>query len=325
MNVRLKKIGLCFYFLLFAFTGWLFPSCQKEIQIDLPAHIPKIVVDGKIEPGVPPYIILTNNMTYFGPADINSVQNSFIHNASVTVSDGINTVGLTEYCSKSLPDSLLRLFAAFTGVDTLRLKIFNYCLYTSLNPVIFGQVGRSYALNIISDGKTITSTTPILQPLPLDSVWFKYEKLNAKGDTLGYIWAHATDPGSEYNAYRWLAKRNGKDFSFIAPSGAASDDKYYNGQSFDFSYSRGSVQNTKKEDDFNEEKGYYKKGDTVVVKFCTIDHIAYNFYRSLDIIVNNNGNPFASPSSVESNIFPRESALGNWCGYGVATHTVVCK
>ena len=133
----------------------LFTSCQKEIQVELPAPVSKIVVDGKIEPGVPPYVILTNNMPYFGPTDINSIQNSFVHNASVTVSDGANTVALTEYCSQSLPDSLLPLVAAFTGIDTLTLKNFNYCLYTSLNPAIFGQVGKSYSLNIVTGSKLI--------------------------------------------------------------------------------------------------------------------------------------------------------------------------
>lgn len=303
----------------------LLPACQKEIEVELPEIAAKIVVDGKIEPGVPPYVILTYNMPYFGPADINSIQNSFVHNAVITVSDGTNTVTLTEYCSQSLPDSLLPLVASFTGVDTFSLQNFNYCIYTTLNPAIFGQFGKTYSLNVAVDGKKLTASTPILPAVPLDSLWFRYEKLNAEGDTLGFIWAHANEPGNEYNAYRWLAKRNGKDFSFIAPPGAATNDKYYNGQSFDFAYSRGHVQNSQAEDDHNEEHGYFKAGDTVVVKFCSIDHAVYSFYRSLDIVINNDGNPFASPSSVESNVYPQEEALGIWCGYGVATHTVICK
>jgi len=325
MSIRINKIVLSSYLWLITCGLVLLSSCQKEIEVELPKLVTKIVVEGKIEPGIPPYVILTNNMPYFGTADLTSIQNLFVHNAVITVSDGVSTVHLTEYCSQSLPDSLIPLVAAFTGIDTFTLKNVNYCLYTSLNPVMFGQVGKSYYLNIAVDGKTITSTTSILKPVPLDSVWFKYEKLNAIGDTLGFVWAHLTEPGAEYNAYRWLARRDGKDLSFIAPPGSISDDKYYNGQSFDFAYSRGSARNSMQAEDFNEERGYYKAGDTVIVKFCTIDRAAYNFYRSLDIIVNNNGNPFASPSSVESNVYPREHALGNWCGYGVSTHTVICK
>ncbi len=321
----MSKIILRLAYCLLLVVYCLFTSCEKEIAIDLPVPPPKIVVDGKIEPGTPPYVILTFNRPYFGPADINTIQNSFIHNASVTVSDGSNTVVLSEYCTQSLPDSILPLVASFTGIDTLTLKNFNYCLYTTLNSSIFGQSGKTYSLDIVVDGKIFNSSTSILPAVPLDSVWFRYEKPNATGDSLGFIWAHAIEPGSEHNAYRWLAKRQGKDFSFVAPPGAASDDKYYNGQSFDFVYSRGAVQNSQSADDYNEERGYFKEGDTVIVKFCSIDHAAYSFYRSLDIVVNNNGNPFASPSSVESNILPKGTALGLWCGYGVATHTVVCK
>ncbi len=314
------------YFSILVFAVGLFTtSCQKEIQVDLPTYPPKIVVDGKIEPGVPPYVILTYNMPYFGSTDVNAIQNSFIHNASITVSDGSNTATLVEYCSKSLPDSLLPLIASFTGIDPLTLKNFDYCIYTTLNPALFGQSGKTYTLKILANGKNLTSTTSILPAIPLDTAWIRYEKVNKTGDSLGFMWGHLTEPGNTYNAYRWLTKRNTKDYSFIAPPGAASDDKYYNGQSFDFAYSRGSAQNSDAKDDNNEERGYFKSGDTVVIKFCTIERATYSFYRSLDIILNNNGNPFASPSSVESNIYPKEESLGIWCGYGVATHTVICK
>lgn len=313
----------CFWLL--ASGLWFFSACQKEIEVKIPEADPKIVVDGKIEPGVPPYVILTRNMPYFAPTDINTVQNSFIHNAVITVSDGINTVALTEYCSQSVPDSLLPLVSAFTGLDSASLQTFNYCLYTTFDPLMFGQFGKSYTLKVVVDGKTYTSTTAILPAIPLDTLWCRYEKLNVDGDSLGFIWAHLTEPGNEYNAYRWLAKRNTKDFSFIAPPGAASNDKYYNGESFDFAYSRGAVQNSRAVDDNNEERGYFKQGDTVVVKFCTIDHAVYSFYRSLDIVINNDGNPFASPSSVESNVGPKGEVLGIWAGYGVSTHTVICK
>lgn len=330
LNIRLLKntlfVGLTKwpFFLLLPLLLFI-SACQKEIEVDLPIPAPKIVVEGKIEPGVPPYVILTYNLPYFGNLDINAIQNSFIHDATITVSDGINSVVLTEYCSQSLPDSLLPFMAAFTGVDTFSLKNFNYCVYTTFDPSSFGQIGKTYSLNIIAEGKTLTSNTAILPAVPLDSVWCRYEKANLVGDSLGFVWAHLTEPAAESNAYRWLAKRNNKDFSFVAPPGAALNDKYVNGQSFDFAFSRGAVQNSQAEDDSNEEQGYFKAGDTVVVKFCTIDYAAYNFYRSLDIVLNNDGNPFASPSSVESNVFPKGDALGLWCGYGVSTHTVICK
>src|ERR1041384_883369 len=121
---------------------WLLSACQKEITVDLPEAKQKICVEGKIEPGIPPYVILTHNMPYFGPTDVNALQNMFVHNAIILVSDGTTTDTLHEYCSQSLPDSLLPIVAAFTGVDTASLQTFNYCLYTTFNFALWGVVGK---------------------------------------------------------------------------------------------------------------------------------------------------------------------------------------
>ena|ERR1051326_3305301 len=308
---------------------FVFASCQKEIKVKLPAAKQKICVEGKIEPGIPPYVILTHNVPYFGPTDLNTMQNLFIHNAVVLLSDGTTTDTLHEYCSQSLPDSLLPVVAQFTGVDTASLKNFNYCLYTTFNLSLWGTVGKTYHLTI--DASTaeknyhLTSTTSILTPVPLDSVWYKYIKADHTGDSLGFVYAHLTDPPAEGNCYRWLAMREGKDQSFIAPAGSVFDDKFINGQSFDFAYNRGSVPNSTAPDDNNEEEGYFKIGDTVVVKYCTIDRAAFDFFRQVDVAVYSQGNPFSSPSSVPSNVYPREDALGIWCGYGVFQDTVIFK
>jgi len=45
----------------------------------------------------------------------------------------------------------------------------------------------------------------------------------------------------------------------------------------------------------------------------------------MENLLNSEGNPFASPASVISNVYPREEALGVWAGYGVALDTVVCE
>lgn len=303
----------------------VFNSCQKEITIDLPDAQQKICVDGKIEPGIPPYVILTHNMPYFGITDINAMQNMFVHDAIVLLSNGSITDTLHEYCSQSLPDSLLPIIASFTGVDTASLKSFNYCIYTTFNIALWGTIGATYNLTINAEGKSLTASTSILNPLPLDSVWYQYLKVNKQGDSLGFVYAHLTEPQPEGNSYRWLTMRKGKDQSFLSPPGSAFDDKYVNGQSFDFAYNRGHLQNSQAEDDNNEEHGYFKIGDTVVIKFCTIDNASFKFFRDMDVVLNSEGNPFASPASVQGNVYPRGDALGVWCGYGVYNDTVIFK
>src|ERR1051326_814137 len=290
LNTRLHRFLLLPLLLLLSFS-----SCQKEITVKLPVAKQKICVEGKIEPGIPPYIILTHNVPYFGPTDIQTLQNSFVHGAVIKVSDGSSTVTLNEYCSQSLPDSLLPAVAQFTGVDTALLKSFNYCLYTSFSMI--GKKNTTYNLTIDVEGKTLTSTTKILDPIPLDSTWFKYIRVNNTGDSLGFVYAHLTDPPVEGNCYRWLAMRKHKDQSFVAPPGSVFDDKYINGKSFNFAYERGTTPNSTVPDDNNEERGYFKHGDTVIVKFCTIDRPALDFFRQVDVAIYSQGNPFAAPSS----------------------------
>ena len=82
----MKKI---FLFLIFG-TALLFFACEKEISIDnLPQPTDKIVVEGHIEPGKFPYVILTRNAPYFAPVDSAVLANIVVQNAFVTISDGI--------------------------------------------------------------------------------------------------------------------------------------------------------------------------------------------------------------------------------------------
>jgi len=195
----------------------LLTSCEKEITINIPEPKSKIVVDGRIEQDFPPYVILTHNQAYFN-ADLSDMQEMFIHDAVVKVANGTDTVLLNEFCTNSLPDSLLPLIAAYTGIDPLILQYFHYCIYTTFNPAMLGQVGKTYSLSIETEGKTLTSSTTIFPPVPLDSLWWTLEA----DDTSGYIWSHITEPPQQGDAYRWLAKVIGKDQTYIPPLNAAS-------------------------------------------------------------------------------------------------------
>ena len=51
-------------------------SCRKEIDINLPNNEESIVVQGAIEQGFPPYVILTRNQGYFETIDMCLIVNS---------------------------------------------------------------------------------------------------------------------------------------------------------------------------------------------------------------------------------------------------------
>mgnify|MGYP005703751627 CR=1 FL=1 len=81
--------------------------------------------------------------------------------------------------------------------------------------------------------------------------------------------------------------------------------------------------NSSATDDNNEERGFFKVGDSLVVKFTTIDKESYEFLNLFEIEVANNGNPFASPSTLNTNV--SNGGLGFFVGYGVTYDTLSAK
>ena len=146
----------------------------------------------------------------------------------------------------------------------------------------------------------------------MDSVWFQIQESLPDNDSLGYVWATLNDPDKLNNCYRWFAMRVGKDSSFIAPIGSSFEDQFVNGTTFDFAYNRGSIINSTADDDINDEAGFYKTGDSIIVKWCAVDRTTYEFWRDAEIQISNNGSPFASPSSIKSNV---TGGLGLFASY----------
>lgn len=273
--------------------GLMMVSCRKEINIKLPEYKTKLVVEASIETGQTAQVLLSTSAPYFGNVDLSDPTQFFVKGAFVTVSDGIQTDTLTEL----MPG---------TG-------------YVYIGTKVFGQVGKSYALTIRVDDKIYTGSTSILNPVPLDSLFFKWEQ-----DTLGYCWAHLTEPAGQGNYYRWFAKRYPTDQFFAAPFSSAFDDKFVDGKSFDFGYERPAQPNQQTANAEDDERGWYKVGDTIVVKFCSIGQNEYEFWRSYYSNKSSNGNPFAAPSNIKSTIVGSD-VLGSFCGYGTSFDTLVVK
>ncbi|MFQ5335565.1 MAG: DUF4249 domain-containing protein, partial [Flavobacteriales bacterium] len=288
--------------------------------VDLPDAEPKLVVEGHLEQGVPPYVMLTKTIGYFEPTDISSFEGQFVHDAKVVVTVDGTDYTLDEVCTQDIPPPLLPIVAETIGISVEDLQRINYCAYINFN--LMGEVGKIYRLSIESEGKTYASVTKIPELVPLDTAWFGREG----NDSLGFIYAHMHDPDTLGNAYRWFARRinlgydgQPKDQGFIAPLGSAFDDNFFNGKDFDFGYDRG-MPPGKSETDPGEVDGYYKVGDTIVVKFCSITYDVFKFLRIYEQEIYNNGNPFAAPTTIPTNI--NGGALGLWAGYGVTYDTV---
>jgi hypothetical protein len=296
----------------------LLQACTKDIDIDVPAGEEKIVVEGFIETGQPPIVILTRNKPYFGTNNFSGLSDLIVKNALVTVTANGTPYTLMEICTTNLPDSLLALVAAITGVDSATLATVDYCLYTTFNTAVWGVEGTRYDLKVEAEGKILTSSTVIPNGVALDSIWYKHEEPHTDR---GFCWARLDDPDTLGNAYRWFAMRKGKDYGFLAPFGSAFEDKFINGQSFEFAAVRAHAP----DDDLPENDGYYayfRTGDTIIVKFATIDMPHYQFWRTYETQLVSNGNPFAAPALIKSNI---NGGLGVWGGYAVRYDTTIAQ
>jgi len=308
-------------------------SCEKEITVDLPDAEQKIVVEGTIFPGDFPLVLLSYTQGYFDPTDITSLQNIFVHDADVTISANGNEYALIEFCSSDLSPEELELASAALGVSVESLQSLDLCLYTSFE--LTGAPGTIYTIEIHKDDYHITGSTRIPELVYLDTVYFDIINPDVQ-DTLGILYGELTDPDTVGNAYRWFAKRishypanapdadlrgQQKDRTYIAPFGSVYDDSFFNGLSFEFAYPRGLEANSTKFDDENDERSYFKVGDTVAIRGCTIDRAAFKFIRSLEAQISNQGSPFAIPFNLESNL---EGGIGAFIGYGAVYDTVVC-
>ncbi len=281
------------YIYIIGFIGALMMAgCEKNVTLNLPQPASQLCVDGYVQPNYPAYLFLTHNFAFFGTISAGSIYNNdLIHGAVITVNDGVTT-------------------------DTMIEAIPSLALYAT--PHMRGVSGRTYSLTVKAQGQTLTASTSILPAIPLDSAWFQVQP---GLDSLGYLWAILHDPPTPGNCYRWLVERIGQDTAFIPPYESVFNDAFINGQSFEFFYNRGSWPGSKAKDDTDAEAGYFKKGETCVIEFCTISNASYQFFNQYYYQLNNVGNPFGSPAPVTGNI---NGGLGIWCGYGTAFDTVHC-
>lgn len=305
---------------LMLWIGILLASCTKEITIDIPDSEPKLVVEGHIEPGQPPIIFLSKSTGYFDKTDLNTFNNLLVKDATIIFSNSQLTDTLDLICSNQIPPAFQQQLAELLGVSLQTFTAQNICAYTSLNPLLFGVENENYSIKILYNNEEFNANTSIPQHLALDSSWFMLYGDEAER---GFISVNMSEPAGLGNCYRWMAKRKGKDSRFIAPYGSAFEDKFIDGQTFNFFAARGMEPNSAQEEDNGPDAGYFKTGDTVIIKFCTTDPASYQFYRTFETEAGNLGNPFASPGLIKGNI--SNGALGIWGGYGVWYDTVICK
>lgn len=304
-------------------------SCTKEIQGDLPDPSIKLVVDGSIENGVPPILTLTRTSKVFGDLNINDIGSFFVRNATVWVKDLTNgdSTQLVEYCLQDLPfpDSVKAEVLRNLGILAFDSNaVPNVCIYAVPDIVNYllngtatfvGKEEHEYALLIKSGATTITGTTTIPKVRPINFLSIR-PHASPTNDTLVNVIVNFTVPNTTGNFIRYWTKRNKQPF-FPPLSQSVYDDKLFLGLTIDLPLERGQ-QREGGEGDSRETYGYFWKGDTVELKWASIDAKTYNFFRTLEN--DGSGNPLANQVRVLSTI---EGGIGSFVGYGTHYSKIV--
>ena len=293
-------------------------SCEEAFVPEGVDKTPEIVVEGYIEAGgrpSPPYVIITHDVPFFSQFNANELDGIFVHNANVQVSNGADTVVLTELCLEDLSPEEKELASNFFGVQLNNIA-YNFCIYTDLTFSMEGEIGKTYELIIDVEGHNLNAMTHIPAHVPLDSIAFE-EPAGSLNDTLAQMICEIEDPAGIANYYRYLVDVDGN--GYITPFASVTDDQIFDGDSAFFPLSRPEPRGSDEID--LETFGLYRLGDTISLKWMNVDEAQYRFWYTLEYSINNQG-PFSNYTRVDSNI---EGGLGIWGGISATYYDLIVE
>lgn len=296
----------------------LFVACEKEIDLKVPDPASAYVVEGHIENGLPPYVLLTKNAAFYGNINLSNLSNYFVSGAKITVITETNdSIHLQEYNGallQLLPDSIAIPLAAQFGISITSASEFPpIILYTvALTDTGFvGQIGKRYDLRITIGDKLITAATTIPQPVFFDSLWLKPHPNPALADSFFQVYGRLYDPPAPGTFYRYFTKADNE--AFLINDRSVFDDALVNGGKVEIFIPKGHPIGSIGSTDF-DRSGYWNVGDSVcTIKLAVIDKPHYDFWHTVEANRSSQGNPFGSAVYVRSNVV---GAYGVWGGYG---------
>lgn len=284
-------------------------SCQKEIEVDIPDYDRKIVIEGRIENGSPAMVIVSRSVNYFAPLNLETLMNDvFIKDAVVTVScDGVSEQ------LRLMPWLDSPIYFAYVG-DTTSASC------------IKGEPGKRYDLRVEIGDKVYTSSTTIVEPFHLDSVWLAFAN---EQDTMPTTRIQLTDRPETHDYYMFQLKVHGKrlhDRLWVTSFPVAFDDATFNGQTVNYEILRANPSSLFESTMTDEEKDEfyrvtYRKGDTIYMKTSILDYEGFLYWSAMTYEISVGQNPFMSPAPVPCNI-EGENVIGNWCGFASTIDTI---
>lgn len=284
-------------------TSLLFVSCEKDINFDLKYAEPVLVVDAQIENGEAPLVALSSSLSFFSAISPEILSNSFVHNAEVTISNGIRTHKLKEY---QVPTGN-GYFIYYYSIDS-----------SSLATAFVGEFNKQYDLTIKTNGQTYTAKTniPALTKI-FDSIWTKPPPPNVD-TSKRVLMVRAIDPPGLGNYVRYYTKKNSE--RFLPGFNSVFNDEITDGTTYQGQIDPGVDRNLPAP---TGDDKFFARGDTITFKLSNIDKASFTFWNTWEFNQQSIGNPFSQPGKVIGNI--SNGALGAFCGYASKVATIIAK
>lgn len=260
------------------FVAAMLTSCDED---HLAVTQPQLVVEGWIEDGGCPVVIVTSSIPIseeYMPAE--TLSDYIVRWATVTVYCGEDSAVLTgKYDKGYFPPYIY---------TTSRMK---------------GEQGKNYSLKVEYKDMVATATTTI-PPRP-DVMRFRLEKCE-DSDTMYQVKAVFTDNKEEKNYYQLFSKVGAENKQYLASYLGSIDDDVL-GDTTEVAVYRGhEVLSTM------EYTPYFRPNDTISVKLSQIDEASFHFWDDYIKILSLSHNPFMAPQrSIRYNIV---NGSGYWCG-----------
>ena len=262
-------------------------ACQEEFY----DSSEEIVVEGWIESGGAPVVLLTKTFVVETRWETDGETSVVLPWGKVTVSDGISEVVLTgDYDERYFPPYIY---------STSRMK---------------GVPGRTYHLTVEYGDRVVTAQTTI--PMP-DSLEALAVTPCVDVDSMSQITAYYDDAPSTKDYYMFFTRIFNKETRYY-PSflGVVDDSRLVekNQQVVQPGMHFFTSEN-------NKYSPYYHETDSVQIKFAKIDATTYSIQKAYVEMISLASNPlFASDISMPTNI---QGGLGYWCGYAVTKYNVI--
>ena len=185
-------------------------------------------------------------------------------------------------------------------------------IYTS--DAIVGEAGKTYRLEVVFPGINAWAETTVPAPVQLDSL---VAKVSGRSDSLYTLHAYFRDNAATRDYYKVFTMVEGSNTSWNSSFMGIVDDETVQGQYLKVPIARGMGILEK------YRQPLFREGETVHVKFCTVDALSYEFWRTYDDISTFARNPFFPVTeNAASNI---HGALGFWGGYGASFYSITIQ